>query len=321
MPRERDDSPCRPPPSLLRDGYLVIPSGLDLDHWRTELNRELASMPEFVRDATQYVGGGFAALANASSFHNPTVRRLRQLARECALPHLRDLGYARFEVLIDRVLSRPPNTAPTAEAWHRDEAPRALRDDLVLGGWLNLDSRDQHLSCVPGSQLLRDAGRGGFAPIDKAEHAHWKARSRLVRVPPGHLLLFCENMVHEVLAARQPYTVQRLFLGWRLTDAAAPLLPDIDQLLDDQAVVPLKSGQVPRTYPKLWWTNHRAKLPPLAAQFVPRLRELRIVQSGAAAGQQCWAPLATLPSLRQLDALYAPYTAEERAMYRPQPWE
>ena len=316
----RDKSPKRSTPivaprdsNLFRDGYLVIPTDIDVAYYRDRIDKELETAPEFLPTAypsVGYVGGGFSALSTASSFHNLTVRRLRTIAARHVTKYFQqhECPYPKIEVIIDRLMWRPIGAKPSPEAWHRDESPPC--EGLVLGGWLNLDAEPQYLSCVPRTQA--DSEGRGFAKIPKSQHKELRARRQLVEVPPGHILLFNETLIHEVLAIAKDFVSRRLFLAWRLCNDDKPFFPNIDPLLTEQAVMPLKSGQTPPTYPKLWLINHRQKLGPLANQFVPKLTERLVI-----AGDNVLAPKRFLPSLDELGALYPDYTDVERQLYRP----
>lgn len=89
----------------------------------------------------------------------------------------------------------------TEESWHRDVAEHQLPGDVVYGGWINLDLKEsQFFSCVPSTHKDRAQGTAsGFALIkDEASKKAFAARRKLIEVPPGHQILFHQNIVHEV---------------------------------------------------------------------------------------------------------------------------
>jgi hypothetical protein len=143
----------------------VIDDVEELAELQTEFLETLHSFPEYNDNVHSYVAGGFAALANPGSFHNPLVRKLRRRAYERLLPGMRTLkakrldanerNNLRFETLFDRMMYRFKGMSPVAEAWHRDVMPRDIIgvNDEVFGGWINLDSVSQYFSMVPGSHL------------------------------------------------------------------------------------------------------------------------------------------------------------------------
>ena len=310
----------------------------DLGKLRAMFDRELAAFPEFefkpgAATPDNVVLGGFSALGNPSSFHNETVRQLRAMVH----PHVRALAAKmvprgcgwNFEQVVDRMLIRPGGRVPSAEAWHRDVAPGTQQGDQVWGGWLNLDDRSQWFSCVPGTHRTGTthsaAQHQGFAPIPKEERKAYKARSRRVEIPAGCVLVFSEDLVHEVVGKRCGHTMYRLFLGWRLTRSTEPLVPDVESRLEDQAVMPLKSAQMPRLFAKLHWTNWRKKLEVfgrcLKSQCQVRVR----VKTGKDAGAVYTLPHPAQGKSQHMKSLrayglpmYRKYDNAERALYRPQ---
>jgi hypothetical protein len=282
----------------------------------------MAGMPEFKTAGHARVTGGFSALGNPSSFHNLGVRRLRQFAHAEIVPvlskYLREEGLAGYnlEQLIDRMMYRAHGKAPSAETWHRDEAPLAHASDIILGGWWNLDTEAQFFSCVPGSHMAV-RGHAGFAPIAKASHAACRAQSIRVDVPPGGFLLFYEHIIHEVLPVKASRPMHRLFLGWRLTRSVDPLF-DIVPLLQSQAVIPLKSGQVPPMYPKLYWTNWRRLLTCFSQGFRKECLETRTVASGPRQGESHQVVHRFMRSLFEYKLpLYPRYHRREIEMHLP----
>jgi len=252
---------------LLTVGYCVVDTGYNRSKLTNEFESTLKSFPAFKPDAQKYVGGGFSALANSGSFHNPFVRRLRmELVGTYGKSLATAFGKNKVEVLVDRMLYRPTTEKVTVESWHRDEAPRRtpIDNSVVLGGWLNCGEANNEFICVPKSQLdqtkMTQKGFGGFHQLDKVNFPTYKAKEVRVQVPPGHMLVFNETIIHRVANNKLNKPVSRLFLGWRLTEEEEPLIQNIQQLLINQRIVPLKSGQIPRMWPKLWWVNWKPKL-------------------------------------------------------------
>ena len=243
---------------------------------RSDLKQEFDNFPEFVQkrelriengkieeggpslwptlenDDFLPVGGSFGALGNPSSFHNPFVRKMRRLVHYEVLKSGKVPIHGRnFEQIADRLLVRRPYKSPTAEAWHRDEAMFAEEGDDIYGGWLNLDTTDQHFSFVPNT-AFDDSVKGvnmGFAKLREDEHPYCLWNSIEETIKPGHLMLFNERTIHEVLSRRHRQTTCRLFFGWRVTYSQSPLTPGLDKRLDDQEALPIKSGQHPHPDP------------------------------------------------------------------------
>lgn len=267
-----------------------------------------------------YAIGGFGALGVATSFHHPIIREIRERAHPVAQSALMDIADGRqFEQIIDRLMLRPPGKQPTREQWHRDVSPMtANEDDDIFGGWVNLDAVPQYFSCIRGSHNDFDARMNlGFATsILRDSHLDKKVR---VEVPPGHLLIFYECVMHEVLSNRAPPAGSvRLFTGWRLTHSNMSLFPDLEWRLRTNAPMRLKSGQEPPMYAKLHWTNWVEKLQDWAtATLAPELLTTRTVASGKRAGQTFTIPFRFATS-RQLAGLpLYEYRHSEVEMYFP----
>jgi hypothetical protein len=257
---------------LKDNGFVVIPC-VEPDKLvavRDEIDHTVANFPEYKHGATEFVGGGFYAFGNPASFHNTSVRKLRQWAQSTAVstvwrPYTRRyMEGAKLEQCIDRMMVRPAGKAPSAEAWHRDEATGLAAGDRVFGGWINLDDHNQKFHCVAGTHKGANTHGGGFAKIKKEQHASMRADCVTVQIPPGHMLIFYEHIVHEVVSTKLKRSMYRLFTGWRLTHSDHPLHPNtatgLRTMLDNQAVMQLKSGQDSRMWPVLYWTNWRGKL-------------------------------------------------------------
>jgi hypothetical protein len=233
---------------------------------RENFETDISEMPEFMlrsgsAPGSSYVRGGFSALGNASSWHMPTTRWLRCHAMRAVFPVfsalLRDQPNVNLAQLCDRAMFRPAGVKPPGDAWHRDIFPSLAPNETIYGGWISLDDKDQFLSCKMGTHRENNAwacnGMEGFAPIAnetllndlKLNHDH-------IRIPSGCILIFNEKTFHEVLSRSLPYTSLRLFLAWMTTpqsDKCNP--PNLDALLQTQAIIPLKSGQMPRMWPVL----------------------------------------------------------------------
>lgn len=298
-------SPSLAVQNLKQNGFVVIPciSVDEIPLLRGQFRATLAAMPEFkygeamLRFGSQeahssfngkpvpFVGGGFSALGNPSSFHNKLVRELRQRAHRCVFDAvfkemLEQDSELKFEQVIDRMMFRRAGQSPSSESWHRDESKFAKQGDNIFGGWINLDSFDQYFSGVPGSHLEVGLMNRGFATIPRSRHAELKRKRHVVAIPPGHIFIFYERMVHEVVSKKLKVDQHRLFLGWRTTYQSDSLTPNLDDLLERQAVVPIKSGQIPPMYPALYWTNWRDKiLKPWSDEFiVDSMKDIRVLK-------------------------------------------
>jgi hypothetical protein len=270
---------------LNRIGVAIFPiiSSRNLSHYQTLFDRTLTEFPEYKNPtiSTSYSLGGFAALGNPSSFHNPFVRNLRLKCWEVIMPFFKDLtdeyldpflsNNYRLEVLWDRMLNRKKGQSPGAESWHRDVVNKKLilPTDEIYGGWINLDSEDQYFSCIPGSQLGISLYNipSGFDTLQKRLKAEKNSSEeikkitkkinsckKLFKIPPGHMIIFPQYILHEVVSTKASARMRRLFLGWRLTVSKKSIYPNRNDIMKNQSVPPLPSGQIPPMYS----SNHLA---------------------------------------------------------------
>ncbi len=256
---------------LIKDGVAVVPlfTPAEVIDWNARLLAELKVFPEYVdaEHASKLVDGGFGALANPGSFHNPTVRALRMEINKrtraffgvvSAQLHPSDAEQWKIEQLVDRLALRPKGSSTSSESWHRDQSPTK---DAVFGGWVNLDSdRLQYFSCNPRTHHESPDGLG-FATLPPELGKIADTKKVRIEIPPGHWVVFYQNLVHEVAKMKQTQDSMRLYIGFRLTRSVHPLFveekPDKDfgasfdwhsHVFVKQGPPPLASGQ----YPPLW---------------------------------------------------------------------
>lgn len=291
-------------------GYVVIPTILKADVTRNELRRSLDTevrtewiKHEYKRDAfrhienpmtdneTSFVGGGFQALGNPSSFHGLVARRLRRIAYRAMLDAYPFDTTKKVSEVIDRMMKRCVGRQPTRESWHRDVATNTKPGDEVFGGWINLDNTEQTFSCIPGTHRGAVEFEGGgfvtrLSDADNAQIAKHRAQGKrggIVKIPPGYMLIFNERLIHEVMAVKAKWSILRMFTGWYVSnhsDVHDSRPGDIidksiggegkgkERLLhrlSEQGIMPIKSGQMPPMVPKLYWTNFPEKIPEAVA--------------------------------------------------------
>lgn len=319
---------------LQEKGVTVIPVAWmnAKKRWTTRsiFKDQVSRFPEFKPGATQFVLGGFSALGNPSSFHNVFARRIRQYAMVELMPLFRALVESqddpqewKLEQIIDRMMWRPAGVTATAESWHRDESTLAKDDDLIFGGWWNFDDTPQGFSVVLGTHKgVR--GHSGFAAIkDKELKKKYTAAKTLVEIPPGHIMIFYEHLIHEVLAKKKKNDQFRQFLGWRVTKEVKSLYP-LEDKLANQAVMPLKSNQTPPMYAVLHWCNWRSKLVTFTELNIKDLcTEQRAVKSGADKGKTFKVVHREMKSLKEYGLpMYPKYGPRETSLYTPgHTWE
>ena len=350
---------------LYRTGVVTIPI-LDAEELLIEqrgYSETMREFPEYQRhpdnpDLTPngeqliYVLGKFAALGNPASFHSLWVRRLRlkayQKVRDRILLPLMQSRFAhRFgtgftEMLCDRLMHRLPGQAPEAESFHRDVIPAEFIDenDEIFGGWINLDSTNQQFSAVRGSHLgvsLHQL-RAGFArvpaeqiPLVKPYATKRPGPFGPIVCPPGHMIMFPQYIVHQVMGIPAQHIMKRLFTGWRMCTTPNTLHPDKIPRLQAQAIMPLPSNQLP----PMFSLHHGSAW--MNREFHPVSRTDPIEYSTSGWLRETLKPTILRPdlrSLRFLDSLqhyeanstaeddikmYTPYSRDELACYRPVP--
>lgn len=263
-------------------GAVVVPvfPPEELSRANRRLYREIDLYPEYRGKnsiETPRVLGGFGAFGNPSSFHSPTVRAVRQVI----LPVARKVftqAYSQpapqalvLEQLLDRVCLRTPGTKIPAESWHRDitpphvklprpdgtveKEPIRLPSAQVFGGWVNLNEaggEDQQFIFVPESHKEDPTASQlkGFAPISKECHPAFSERCKVLTVPPGHLLIFFQHIVHKVAPVEYKSPSLRLFIGWRVGGPETPFFGNeyTDRVLANFEAPSLPSGQRPPLY-------------------------------------------------------------------------
>lgn len=282
------DPPQLPKSDTLREsGFIVLPLLTDVRRYEQDLWDEVKKFPEYINpnEETRFVGGSFGAMGNPSSFHNPTVRKLRLLAMQQMIPFFKDLDQGQgmnLEQLIDRLALRKKGHKLNSESWHRDSSPSpyAMKDDIILGGWINIDPKEnQYLSCIPTShrgdstvsKFLQSkfqigvATKGGFSKVparllERRQHtkeaeefqAYMEDNKCTVAVPPGHIIMFYQGLLHEVMKTNITHNAFRLYIGWRLTPHFEPMFCNTDDRLKKQAPMLIPSAQASEMYGGNW---------------------------------------------------------------------
>lgn len=263
---------------LERTGVAVIPiiPKDELSDYRSEFKNTLREFPEYDRDEKNpdlnklgntlvYALGGFGALGNPASFHNPFARNLRQRIYTEAKPFFEEIfsrmldeerrDKIKLQIHIDRMLFRRKGQKPSAESWHRDMRPKKTKwphDDETYGGWVNLNDFDQTFSCIPGTHLgvkYKDIDSGqSFSIIPKDKIKLYSKYKRKFKCPPGHEFIFPQYIIHEVYPGKLNSDMYRLHTIWRTSTSNVPFHHDFNQRIKEQAIIPLPSGQLPPVY-------------------------------------------------------------------------
>jgi hypothetical protein len=314
--------------SMLTLGYAVLPYAADAAALERQFDGIISTMPDMGR---LYPIGGFSAFGNAGSFHHQTVRALREDNYKFVKPLLAAVypGY-NIELLVDRLTWREAGRKPTAEAYHRDLTPkeRCLEDDIILGGWLNMNgTQNQYFICVPGThtEVTNYATGSGFAKMTTEQIAEIKRANstKTVTIPPGHILLFDQRLVHLVNAKANSFDIKRKHLNFRLTHSNEPMIGNIEELLQSGAIIPLKSGQQSPMFPGLYNVNWPSKLVKSSKPFPKAMKENRYF-NGKSALKQGLDPNKRYrvlkrfcPSLTEMGIPFVAYSAREIALYKP----
>jgi len=207
-----------------------------------------------------FVLGAFGAFGNPASFHSKEIYALRYILFHKLKFLFKNVDPRRkLEMLFDRLAIRREGASVSGESFHRDTCSLQSTDDNIYGGWINLDDTEtQYFSCVPGTHTC--AGRGGFERIQ----GDYKDTKIKLPVKPKQVLIFNQNIIHEIFKQKIKKTNIRLYLGWRHTYSDVPLLSDpkdpqknINKILSEQIVPVLPSGDVPFMYSKQHPGLHR----------------------------------------------------------------
>ena len=305
--------PCIAEP--LKQGYIVLPvlQPQEVIETREQLIAELSQDPVYKDPALAIeqgmVMGGFGALPTAHSYHNKVVRALRIKAHKVAASLCPP--DKKMTQCPDRVMVRTANQLPSKESWHRDKSPFAEAGSDMFGGWINLNDFDEHFVCCPGSQQVGNSGAQNFETIPKEDRPYWKARQVKVPIPPGHMIVFYENIVHCVNPGKRTLRY-RLFTGWCI----GPQTPD------PTLIARMKNFQTPKIkggmQPPLYSRQHMACWMDRIVKFSENISEEycydHLVKSGKNEGK-------TLHIAKRFPMepgmQYPAYSDEELAMFMP----
>ena len=309
---------------LITEGYLCIPcyNPSDLQNIRLNLQASFKEFPEYI--GNDYICGGFSAFGNPSSFHHPTIRDIRHHCFHTSIQHIpTELSHLRKELLFDRLLFRRKGQKPPAESWHRDISPPSLKlpTDTILQGWVNLDDTNQYFSACPTTHL-QNTDEKGFAKIDKNEHQKYKQLSQRITIPPGHIILFNQTIVHEIVSNIAKTDIYRIFFGIRFTTSETPLF-DNSKIITQQGVPYLPSGQLPPIYSinhlTIFMNKQFGNYKNLEDFCISNFKDSVLINYTSKKNNTTHKICPRyLPSLSQLNLpLFTPYTSQEIQLYTP----
>lgn len=252
---------------LAHNGYVVVPTPL--------LNRDLRKdaqdgfidhilqSPEFANPDPKDPEWkpqlcSSMSLSNPSSFHHTYIRNMREKLTALILElDVLPIQGRNLEQTFEVLLHGATGKTKTEQQLHRDEAPTSLENDVLFGGWMNLDDDNRYFTCCPSTHLSVSAQNSGFVSSPKYEQARYRKRDwTIVDVPPGMCIIFYARLLHEVSShvADHNTTSMSILVGWRVTDAKDPLFGKETTLqwIADQAVPKLKSGMEPQVWPNAY---------------------------------------------------------------------
>lgn len=247
---------------LFENGYVIFPifSSETSENLVQEFKETELTFPEYKRSSTvlgtkdnPYVLGGFGAYGNPASFHNEFVRRFR-MEQMKYIPVLgKMLLYAqrngkiesakKYKVanFMDRMCKRPKGTSTSKESYHKDLMPLGRKNDISIGGWVQLSKESSYFSCAPKThsfESLTKKPKNGFATQKNKTCTHE------IEVPQGHILMFFQNLGHCVHATKRIQDSYRLFSVYLLTQDKTHIY-DYENIIKNQSVPPLASNQMP----------------------------------------------------------------------------
>ena len=262
---------------LLHRGVAVIPLPLTIFN-DFDLNTFLCGQREFKvsNPSTMFVLGAFGALANASSQHHPEVRKLRTAVYSHMCPLFATVYPGKYvELIPDRFSIRSQDQPITAESWHQDSSAEIGPNDVIYGGYVNLDERQtQYFSCIPGSHTEPPVGEG-FAKMSKENTKAYNARREIIAVPPRCAMIFNEKTVHEIARRKiKESKSYRQYFKWRISEEPVSTLGEekIMEAVLDQAPFPLHAiGKTPN--PPMYGQMHLIHWADRIAEFSENIHE------------------------------------------------
>ena len=259
----------------------------------------------------------------ASCYHLPCVRVWRSTLYTQCLPPLWDLYNKVYkddddntciEMLIGDLEICVRDKSPMKQPlWERtlcnDDATNVLASDNVYQGFINLNSFNHYMSCVPGSHDMIDLQPTHIT--DPAICAKLNRKHTIIEVPPGHVLIYDVKLLRETALRRSDFDYEpmlRLYFGWRRTrQSGISYIPDIERRLREFDIIPSFNGKLPRLYPITAPPKH---IHAMSGRFrnLPKLH-----QNDGTVSTLC-------PSLKEmhLGTGYMAYTNKELAMHASQ---
>jgi hypothetical protein len=215
---------------LLLNGVSIYPIPTELLQ-RFDIQKYLHEQKEYINinDNTEFIISNFGAHGNPSSQHHPIARDFRLGVFNHIKQSLQSdpkFSDKYLQCLPDRFSQR--FRKPSKEAWHKDVSIdySVFTNSVILGGWANLDDKDQFFSCIIGSHLEPAPGEG-FAKLSKDNKKMYNARKTVVRIPPGHAISFDEKITHEIADVKFTGVSRRLYMKYHISSDSRSAI-DVD---------------------------------------------------------------------------------------------
>lgn len=318
---------------------------------------------------TRLALGGVGYVPCPSVFYHPVIRGMYKKTYDTVidsgiLNHYKNQRFKEGEItwtslVPDRPLYRFVDQIVDENGkWHRDIAPKVSPDetiDICFGGWVNLNQNiTQQFKCYLGTHRsdlhhpiyekisstgdLPNDGKVGFSSFNdknqKVLKACFDTMGNIVNIPPGHLLIFRESLIHIVkknIGDTDP--IMRIHTSFLISSNPVPLHDrenihqsghkrkrssslksndsdekiDLMTLFQNQAMIPVRSGQHTPTYSSF----------NLFPKSLPKLTELSNQYSSSCHDNNNRV-LKFLPSLKELNLMHPDMTLSELQMYFPQ---
>ena len=341
---------------LFANGVITFPlfSPDEIAAISAEFDRQLAANPLLIdTPATRaaYTAkpamDSFGALGDPYSFHMPIRKIIDAALHRWIDANLKNYCFRdRFFLHRDRAMVRPRGTTISGESWHTDNPPSVLaimttdengqrtveshEDDITLGGWVSLSGANAFRCCPKTHELRRKKDLNGFVPFTKEESDRFTQESVTISVPPGHAILFYQNIVHCINPGRVSVRTTRTFVGVSFTNAERTgFYRDLSRRLHNFSAMQLPSGQEPFMYEAMHLVFWRERIESYSSNFIDAVCETYVPSAKKKRRYNEDEPIDMRPRRfirKQLGDLTAyvppeklppPYTPEERAMFFP----
>ena len=164
------------------------------------------------------------------------------------------------------------------------------------------------------SLVEKKGGLWGSPPKDQIDK--YKSLKQVISVPPGHWIVFYQQIVHEVIPRKMTADSYRVYLGFRLTNQTHPLY-DYEKIIENQGVPSLPGGMSPPMYAAMNVNFHLKQLIEWSQIFQTKTLETK---KNKKYGYTYQIVHRYMKSLKEYGfPLYPDYTDDEKNIMKPQP--